>query len=149
MDAHRLFRVLMDLWLRPLPNGEAALAAFRCIYTDPVHLNGVATPLASLVERARWIQGALADVEHELLVGLQDRDLTTIVFRMRGRHVGPLPTPLGIVAPSGRLIDRQIIDVLRLEEGRIRAIWVQSDELGALIQAGAVRLDATGTSISA
>ena len=149
MDAHRLFRVLMDLWLRPLPDGDAALAAFRCIYTDPVALNGVETPLAAVVERARWLQGALADVERELLVGLQERDYTTIVFRLRARHVGPLPTPLGILAPTGRVIDRQIIDVLRLENGRIRAIWVQSDELGTLLQLGAVRLEPSGTSISA
>src|SRR5262249_40933168 len=140
---------LMDLWLRPLPDDEAALAAFRCIYTDPVTLNGVETPLASLIESARWIQSALADVKRELLVGLESGDLMAIVFRMRGRHVGPLPTPLGIVAPTGLVIERQIIDVLRLENGRIRAIWVQSDELGAPLQLGAVRLEATGTSMSA
>src|SRR5262249_30038921 len=140
---------LMDLWLRPLPHGEAALAAFRCIYADPVRLNGVETPLASLVERARWLQGALADVERELLVGIEADDHMAIVFRMRGRHVGPLPTPVGIVRPPGRVVDRQIIDVFRLENGRIRAIWVQSDELGALLQLGAVRLEASGTSMSA
>jgi len=149
MDAHRLFRVLMDLWLRPLPSGDAALAAFRCIYTDPVVLNGVETPLAALVERARRLQGALADVERELLAGMQERDHTTIVFRMRGRHVGPLPTPLGVVPATGRIIDRQFIDVFKLEGGRIRAIWVQTDELGALVQLDAVRLAASGTSMSA
>src|SRR5215470_1398112 len=118
MNPARWFRVLVDLWLRPLPDGDAALAAFRCIYTDPVRLNGVETPLASLVERARWIQGALADVERELLVGLESGDHMAIVFRMRGRHVGPLPTPLGMVAPTGLVFDRQIIDVFRLENGR-------------------------------
>jgi hypothetical protein len=134
------FRQLIDLWATPLPAGDAAVARFARHYSDPVKVNGVELPLAALVERARATQAALADLEARLLVQVDAEAHSTIVFRMRGRHVGPLATPLGPVAPTGKVIERQVMDLLALRDGLIHEIWVLSDELGALVELGVLRL---------
>jgi SnoaL-like polyketide cyclase len=59
---------------------------------------------------------------------------------MRGRHVGPYVSPLGLVAPTRRDIEVRTIDVLTVTEGVISAIWVVSDDLGLLRQLDAVKL---------
>ena len=139
-----LFESLSQLWARPLPEGDAAIAAFASRYTDPVRINGAAMPLAALVERARATQRAFADLETEIIAEIRAGSSVTVVFRMRGRHVGPLATPLGEIAPTGRVVERRIIDVLILdgpdgpEGGLIRELWMATDELDALLQLGAL-----------
>ncbi len=44
-----------------------------------------------------------------------------IVFWQRGRHVGPLETPLGEISPTGREVEVRVIDVLSITDGRISA----------------------------
>jgi SnoaL-like polyketide cyclase len=63
-----------------------------------------------------------------------------IAFYMRGRHVGPWPTPIGTVAPTGRPVEIRTIDVLTIADGVITALWVVSDELGMLTQLDALGL---------
>lgn len=134
------FHQLMTLWSQPLPDGEAAIERFAAFYTDPVSINGTAIPLASLVERARATQRAFADLQATVLAQIDTDTHTIVVFKMRGRHVGPLPTPLGEVAPTGKVSERQIIDVLGLRGGRVAEVWMVGDELSALVQLGALRL---------
>jgi hypothetical protein len=121
-----------------LPQGTAADELFGKAYADPVSINGVSMPLSALVERARATQKAFADLEAELLARSNSPTHCTIVFRMRGRHVGPLTTPLGVVEPTGKVVERQIIDLLRLRDGLIDEVWMVGDELGALLQLGAI-----------
>ena len=55
-DVHRMLR----LWIDPLPgDDEAAAAAFRELYSDPVTVNGAPMRAADLVTRARAMQAAL------------------------------------------------------------------------------------------
>ena len=61
-----------------------------------------------------------------------------LAFVMRGTHTGPYPSPLGIIAPTGRSVAIRTIDVLTLTQGRVSAIWVNADDLGLLVQLGAV-----------
>jgi hypothetical protein len=133
------FRRIVELWATPLPAGEAG-AAFRRHYTDPVRVNGADMTIAALVDRARATQAAFADLQAVLLAQVDTATHSTIVFRMRGRHVGPLVTPLGPVAPTGKVVERQIIDVLALRDGLIHELWVVSDDLGALVQMAALKL---------
>jgi hypothetical protein len=132
----RLFR----LWSDPLPEGEGAVAAFRQVYADPVPVNGVDFSAAALVERARTQQRAFEGLEMELIDELHAPGKIVVVFRQRGRHTGPLPTPLGEVAPTGRDVDRQIIDVLTIKGGLVVDVRVVSDDLGLLVRLGAVTL---------
>ena len=59
---------------------------------------------------------------------------------MRGRHVGAWPTPLGELPATGQVVERQVIDLLRIDAGRVSEIWMVSDELGALSRIGALSL---------
>jgi hypothetical protein len=136
-DVERLLR----LWTDPLPEDEeAAAAAFRELYRDPVTVNGGPVTAAELVARAGVMQEALERPEREVLSVVDAGASVAVVFRLAGRQVGPLQTPAGPVAPTGRWVDVQIIDVLTLIDGRISDIRMVADWLGALAAVGAVHL---------
>jgi ketosteroid isomerase-like protein len=132
---------LLRLWTDPLPDDDAAAAdAFRAVYTDPVRVNGTDLTAADLVARARALQGVFADPEHEVLDVVEGEGKVALAFRMGGRQVGPLATAAGPLAPTGQRLQLRVIDVLTLSGGRISAITMVADELGALASVGAVRL---------
>ncbi len=132
----RLFR----LWTDALPGDEEAAAAFRALYSDPVSVNGVPMDIPALVERARLQQKAFADRQVEVLDEVEAPGKLTVVFRQRGRHVGPLATPLGEVAPTWKFVERQVIDVLTIVDGRVVDVRVVADDLGLLVRLEAVSL---------
>jgi ketosteroid isomerase-like protein len=134
------FEQLIGLWTRPLPQGPEAMAAFARVYAERLKVNGVETTLEALVERARALQAAYEDLGGTLLARADTATHTTIVFRMRGRHVGRLTTPLGVLEPTGKVAERQVIDLLAVRDGRIEEVWMVADELSALVQLGALRL---------
>ena len=87
----------MRLW-DDLPADPAALeAAFREVYADPVVINGERRTLPELVAMASAMRGVFADTRREPLEVVQAPGYVAVAFRLRGRHVGPLPTPLGTV----------------------------------------------------
>ena len=130
---------LVALWGSP-PAGDGRDGdAFRTLYADPVVLNGTSVPVDELVGRYRALHAACADIEIELVDRAEAPGALTVVLRQRGRHVGPLATPVGTVAPAGRRFDVLGIDLLRVAGGRITDTWVVADELGRLLQ-----LDALG-----
>ncbi|OHV31780.1 MULTISPECIES: ester cyclase [Pseudofrankia] len=132
---------LMRLWSQPLPtDDDAAEAAFRQLYTDPVTINGAKTTAVDLVVRARALQGAFEGLAHELVDRVEAPGKIVIGFYLRGRHTGPYPTPLGIVAPTGLPIEVRTTDILTVTDGLVSDVWVVSEELGLLTQLGAVAL---------
>lgn len=130
---------LVLLWTKPVAASAEALAAFSETYTDPVSINGVDVPLADLVARARGLQRAFADLRIELIEQIEAPGRVVIVFWQRGRHVGPLDTPLGEISPTGRDVEVRVIDVLSITDGHISAIQVIPDNLGLAMQLGAVQ----------
>jgi predicted ester cyclase len=132
---------LLRLWTDPLPeDDEAAAEAFRRMYADPVTVNGTPLSAADMVARARVMQAALAEPEREVLAVVESSDTVAVAFRLAGRHVGPLDTPAGRLPASGARVDLRVIDVLSFAEGRISAIWMVGDWLGALAPAGMVQV---------
>jgi predicted ester cyclase len=131
---------LLDLWQEPVDKRDDPEAAFREVYADPVSINGASTPLSSLVDRARALQRSFADLTTQIVDQVETPDRLVVAFYMRGRHVGPLLTPIGTVAPTGRAVEIRTIDVLTIANGVITALWVVSDELGMLTQLDTVRL---------
>jgi ketosteroid isomerase-like protein len=138
-----LVEQLMRLWTHPVPAGTQALDAFSKTYSDPVVINGSDVALADVVERARALQRAFADLRMELIEQFEAPGRLVIVFWQRGRHVGPLETPMGEISATGREIQVRVIDVLSITDGRISAIQVAPDSLGLLMQLGAIP-DASG-----
>jgi hypothetical protein len=130
----------LDLWSRPPAEGEAGLAAFRTVFTDPLDLNGTRVPLQLLVDRARDLHRALADLDYEIVERLDAPGRSAFAFWLSGRHVGPLRTPLGEVAPTGRRLEVLTMDIFMLTGDLVSGVWAVSDELGRLVQADAVAL---------
>jgi Ser/Thr protein kinase RdoA (MazF antagonist) len=132
---------LLRLWAEP-PGGDdaAAVAAFRELYADPVPVNGAELTAIDLLGRARALHRAFDGLRMELVDRVEAPDRLVVGFRMRGRHVGPLATPLGTVAPTGREVESRVIDILTLQNGLIPGIFMVADDLGLLTQLGAVAL---------
>jgi SnoaL-like polyketide cyclase len=128
------------LWFQPHESRSAAQAAFGELYADPVMVNGSPLSVADLVDRSAAVLRAYDDLSADLLEEVHSDDRVVIAFVMRGRHVGPLETPLGTVAPTGRRVEIRTIDVLTLTAGLITDIEVVPDQLGLLMQLDAVSL---------
>jgi predicted ester cyclase len=134
------FEEITALWTRPLPEGAAGVEAFLRLYAERVKVNGTEIPIEGLVERARGMQSAFSELSSTLLAQAETPTHHAIVFTMRGRHVGPLPTPLGILPPTGKMTERQVMDLITVKDGRIVEVWMCADELSALAGIGALRL---------
>lgn len=107
-------------------------------------MNGDPTSLVDLVQRARALQRAFADLRMEIIDEFEAPGRLVIVFVQRGRHVGPLALPLGEIAATGRQVQVRTIDVLSLTDGHISAVDVVADNLGLAMQLGAVGLREAG-----
>jgi ketosteroid isomerase-like protein len=95
------------------------------------------------VARARAQQAAFSELDFHIHERVEAGDKLVIAFRQRGRHTGPLVSALGVVPATGKLIERLIIDVITLREGRVSEIRVVGDDLGMLNSLGAVQLKAS------
>ena len=135
-----LLERLVPLWTQPVDARADAEAAFREVYADPVTVNGAAMTAADLAGRARALQRAFDGLSMHILDTVETPDRVVIAFLMRGRHVGPFMSPLGIVAPTQRDIEVRTIDVLVVTAVVVSAIWVVSDDLGLLRQLDAAKL---------
>jgi predicted ester cyclase len=131
---------LLRLWTEPVAETGNAIAAFGAVYADPVSINGVDVPLVGLVDRARALQRAFADLSVEIIDEVEAPNRLVVVFWQRGRHVGPLVLPLGEIAPTGRPVEVRTIDVLSISADRISAVQVVPDNLGLAMQLGSVAL---------
>jgi predicted ester cyclase len=130
----------LRLWTEPLAEGEDALATFQTVYVDPLEVNGVQTPLQELADRARMLQRAFEGLQHEILERFDSPERSAFAFRLSGRHLGLLTTPLGDVAPTGRLLDFVGMDIFAIRNDRVFAVWAVADYLGLLMRAEAVAL---------
>jgi SnoaL-like polyketide cyclase len=131
---------LMGLWATPPADDDAALAEIRALYTDPVPVNGTMMTALDLLARVRGMQRAYSGLRHELVERVAAPGRLVIAFRLRGNHTGPLATPFGELAATGRPFEVRVIDILTLTDGRISAVTMVADELGQLAGLGALRL---------
>jgi hypothetical protein len=138
-DVDRLLR----LRLEPLPD-DAAEAAFRELYNDPVSINGEPIGILELVARAKALQAAIEWPNLRVFSVVDGGAKKTVVYRLQGRQVGPLETSIGLVPPTGRVVELRTIEVFTLVGGRVREIWTVANELGALAAVDAVWLPAGG-----
>ncbi len=132
---------LLRLWFEPIPaDDQAAVDSFRALYCDPLTINGASMTVRELVGRAKSVQGSLADPQRKVVDVVDAGDKIAVAFRLSGRHVGPIATAAGEVAPTGQHISMQVIDILTLTQGRISEIVMVADELGAFAASGALTL---------
>ena len=139
-DARRFVDRLMALWAEPVPAGEAGVTAFAACYAGELTVNGTPYQLAELVDRARALQRAYSRIRPEVLEVVATEGHVVVAFLMHVRHTGPLATPLGEVAATGREAAIRTIDILTVRDGLVTGVTVVADELGLLAQLGSVRL---------
>lgn len=82
--------------------------------------------------------GAFPDgrITFENVVAAGDR--VVVEFTGRGTHTGPLTTPTGTVAPTGRSVTLQLCDILEFDGGKITALRTYFDTASLLTQLGAL-----------
>ncbi|MDF3069874.1 MAG: hypothetical protein K0R38_5475 [Polyangiaceae bacterium] len=73
MPPSNLIERLLALWNEVPPAGEAGLAAFLELYTDPVRLNGAESTINDMVARARALAATRSGRRTELLSQLRWR----------------------------------------------------------------------------
>lgn len=130
---------LLAAWTEPLPaDPAAARARFAALYSDPVQVNGQPLSVDDLVTRARAMQAALGELELVLVDLVVREGVIAATIRQRGRHIGTFTTPIGAIAATGARFDVLSIDVLHVEQDRITRVWVVADELGRMLQLGAL-----------
>jgi hypothetical protein len=134
---------LLSCWEEPIDGRPDAEADFRAVYHDPVTVNGVATPVADLVRRARALQTALAGRRTRIVHQVEAGDVIVVGFSLTGRHVGPFPSALGLVPATNVEITARATDILTIVDGKGADIWVISDDLAVLTQMNAVELTVT------
>jgi predicted ester cyclase len=125
---------LMTLWAKPFDDEDEALAHFAELYHDPITVNGMELPLTALVTRSADLHQSLRRDSVDILDVVQAADAIAVAFRMTGAQVGTYRSALGDVAATGRQFSLQVIDILRLTEGRIESIRMVADEAGLLAQ---------------
>lgn len=103
-------------------------------------MNGTPIAVEEIVERVRRIHASLADLEQVVIDRVDHGTRTALLLSQSGRHVGALPTPLGIVAPTGRHLTRRLAEFIAHDHRRLVEVTAVADDLDRLRQAGVVAL---------
>lgn len=64
---------------------------------------------------------AFPDMHRELYRFFSVGDVVVVELALQGTHKGPLPTPMGILPPTGRRMDAPCCDVFRLVNDKIQS----------------------------
>jgi hypothetical protein len=144
-SSHPVDRML-QLWKHPPEPDQSTLSAFRAVYSDPYRVNGTSIPVVDLMQRVRTLHAALDGLHHEVLDRVDAPGRTALLLRQEGIHVGPLPTPLGTLAATGRRLQRRLVEFISHDNHRLLHATALADDLERLMEAGAVLLTTPTTS---
>src|SRR5258706_3143071 len=64
---------------------------------------------------------AFPDMHRELYRFFSIGDVVVVELALQGTHKGPLPTPMGILPPTGKRMDAPCCDVFRIVNGKIQS----------------------------
>ena len=64
---------------------------------------------------------AFPDMHRDLYRFFNAGDVVVVELALQGTHKGPLPTPMGILPPTGKRMDAPCCDVFRLVNGKIQS----------------------------
>ena len=80
------------------------------------------------------LRGAFSEMEAIVEDEISQGDRVVARLTISGKHTGELAG----VAPTGRIVSFGVVDICRLEDGRIVEHWGIADQLGMLQQIGAI-----------
>lgn len=107
-------------------------------------------PMASLrgpEQIAGFLQAAVTafpGMKHEVHSAVQSGDVVTIEATWTGTHSGPLATPTGDVAPTGRTAVVPLAGVFHVSNARITSVHWYSDQLALMTQLGLLPASVAG-----
>jgi predicted ester cyclase len=81
---------------------------------------------------------ALSDFSLTIEDMIAEGDKVAVRATTRGTHTAPLPTPAGIIPPTGKQVSMSTISILRIADGKIAEERVQADVLGFMQQLGVI-----------
>jgi ketosteroid isomerase-like protein len=64
---------------------------------------------------------AFPDMHRELYRFFNMGDIVVVELALQGTHKGPLPTPMGVVPPTGKRMNAPCADVFRIVDGKIQS----------------------------
>lgn len=120
------------------------------LVAEDVHRHSAATPgvtvenLDQFKEFLRQDLAAVPDAQQEINMILAEDDLVAAHLTYRGTQTGQM----GPFPPSGKPLEIPFIGILRIEDGKIAEMWVEWDNLSALMQLGHFPPEAEETAAS-
>jgi steroid delta-isomerase-like uncharacterized protein len=82
---------------------------------------------------------ALPDSKATFQTAVADGDTVTLELTWRGTHTGPLQTPNGEIAPTGRPIEVRAVQVVEVADGKAKTIRQYFDMATILQQIGVTK----------
>jgi predicted ester cyclase len=108
-------------------------------YTSDVEIRAPGTELAGRAASAAWIEvflRAFPDLHHEVLSTVEEDNQIAADARFTGTHTGPLASPGGDIAPTGKTVTLDYADVLRFAGEKLQSEHVYFDQTAFLTQLG-------------
>ena len=79
---------------------------------------------------------AFPNMHRELYRVFSIGDVVVVELALQGTHKGPLPTPMGVLPPTGKRMDAPCCDVFRLVNGKIQSFNCYPSETVIFAQLG-------------
>src|SRR5438309_11279825 len=95
---------------------------------------GISPGAQGVREQFDGFRAAFSDFSAEVLDMICERDKVVTRKVFRGVHTGSFQG----IEPTGRSVDIHVIDIVRIEDGRVVEHWNSVDRLGLLAQLGAL-----------
>jgi predicted ester cyclase len=111
---------------------RAAEELLAADFVDRTPFSGFAADRQGFQKFFTMLRSAFPDMRAEVYAQVAEGDLVATRKTLRGTHTGEV---LG-AAPTGRRIAFDVIDVVRVEKGRIAEQWNVVDRLGLMQQLG-------------
>ena len=108
-------------------------------YTDDVEIRAPGTELDGRVAAAAWIDVfllAFPDLHHDILASVEADNQVAAEVRFTGSHTGPLASPSGDIAPTGKTVILDYADILRFTGEQLQSEHVYFDQAAFLTQLG-------------
>jgi hypothetical protein len=118
-NMHLVARTILDG-----PKSFDEIFSSDLINTPPIKGAGPDALRASTERFRKAIADLDVQIDAQFAAG-EDRDLVTTVWRLSGRHVGDLDTPMGPLKATQKPVSFQLITTVRIRNGEIVERWGQ------------------------
>ena len=115
------------------------LDVIRSLYCPTAHIDAPGAQLRGADQILGWygvFVTAFPDIKHEVRDTLQEADTCFLQARGTGTHTGPLASPAGEIAPTGKSFVLDYVNVARFADGRIVSETYYWDNQAFLTQLG-------------